>query len=251
MLRNAKKRRAYETRELETQNFLSCLSHGQHYEKKALDYILYDDIKYPDINVRKYYDFEISINGEKIKYEVKADRKASITGNIAVEFECNKRPSGIFTTWAKFYIYFINYMEYDECYIIPVNDLKNICNIDNRKVRGGDGMRAMMYLVNIEDIKSYKTEKIKENTNIISDDDLFDDFVEDNKNKSLNDLNNDIQELKKINNDIENLILKTQKETEQIENRNNGIYDDGSEYETSSETNKKIFKEMIDTMFNF
>lgn len=46
---------------------------------------------------------------DKIKLEVKKDDWAARTGNLALEFECRGKPSGILTTKADFYCFVIGH----------------------------------------------------------------------------------------------------------------------------------------------
>ena len=138
--------------------FQNQLSQGQKYEKKCLDYLEYDEYKH-DTKYRKEYDLIIIKDGKEIKIEVKSDRQASKTGNLAIEYECNKKGSGITTTEADYWIYFIVHPDRDECYKIPIDDLKNLVK-DCRKVSGGDGMRSRMYLLHRTKIQNYLVEKL-------------------------------------------------------------------------------------------
>ena len=54
-----------------------------------------------------YYDIEITKDNVVTTYEVKADRQAHTTGNIAIEFEYNNKPSGISVTRADYYAYYV------------------------------------------------------------------------------------------------------------------------------------------------
>ena len=77
------------------------------------------------------YDLQFGIEGESMfaeivknkKVEVKRDRKAHITGNIFIEYECRNKPSGISITESDFYAYFVN----EVCILIEVHKLKDIC----------------------------------------------------------------------------------------------------------------------------
>ena len=138
-----------------TTKFEEDLKMGQEYEIKALDYLKYD--KY-EIKKGYFKEYDIILD-DTTKVEVKAEKMASITGNIAIEYSCSGRPSGILTTEADLWVHFIVFDAYEECYCIPIQDLRNIVR-NCRSVRGGDGMRANMYLVNKSLIQQYKTEKI-------------------------------------------------------------------------------------------
>ena len=137
--------------------FEKNLKQGHAYEKKALDYLEYDTVEH-DTSYRKEYDLEITKDGIKTKIEVKSDRQASVTNNLAIEYECNNRHSGIACSTADFWMYFIVFPDRDECYNIPIDDLKNIVK-KCRQVTGGDGMRSRMYLVRKSLVKKYLLKK--------------------------------------------------------------------------------------------
>ena len=138
-----------------TTKFQEDLKRGQLYEIKALQYL-----KYNTYEIKKgYYSACDLILDNTTKVEVKSERLAGITGNIAVEYSCNGRPSGILSTEADLWGHFIVYDAYEEFYLIPIQDLRNIVR-NCRSVRGGDGGRSQMYLVNKSLIQQYKTEKI-------------------------------------------------------------------------------------------
>ncbi len=142
-----------------TQKFQEDLKFGQEYEIKALDYLKFD--KY-EIKQGYFLEYDIILD-DTTKVEVKAEKLASKTGNIAIEYSCSERPSGILTTEADLWVHFIVYDAYEDCYIIPIDHLREIVR-NCRMVRGGDAMRSQMYLVNKSLIQQYKTEKInKEN----------------------------------------------------------------------------------------
>ena len=126
--------------------FHKDLKQGQKYETKCLEYLDYDSVIHKK-GYFKEYDLTIFKNGHPIKIEVKSDRQASKTGNLAIEYECNNNPSGITSTKADYWVYFVVYPDREECYKIPIDDLKNIIK-DCRKVSGGDGYKSRMYLLN-------------------------------------------------------------------------------------------------------
>ena len=79
-------------------------------------------------------DWDVKINN--IKYEVKTDRLMNKTGNFCIEYEHNYKPSGIFNTSSKYWVFIeiinfnkdnlINYNYDFNLYVIPTKDLKNI-----------------------------------------------------------------------------------------------------------------------------
>ena len=50
------------------------------------------------------YDIEGS---DGLRYEIKADRKTALTGNVFVEISCNHQPSGLYITQADKIVYFL------------------------------------------------------------------------------------------------------------------------------------------------
>ena len=97
------------------------------------------------------------------KIEVKSERDLWMkTGNIAIEYECYGKPSGIMATQADFW--FHNLCIGDETFATLVFDVKAlrriIDNLDYKNsVRGGDNYAAKMYLLNIK--KLFSTDVIK------------------------------------------------------------------------------------------
>ena len=87
------------------------------------------------------------------KVEVKHDSMAAITGNLAIEFECNGRPSGIAITGAAWWAFVIGGNGQDKIVVlIEAERLKNLCRRhfkeENIK-RAGDGQQTRVLLVPI------------------------------------------------------------------------------------------------------
>lgn len=129
--------------------FKEDLKFGQKYELIALKYFEYNTYKQNNDN---RYDLLLD---DKIKVEVKADRLSHLTNNIAIEYECFNEPSGISTSEADFYIYFIikPNNEYT-VYKFKTDELKDIIK-NCRIVRGGDMKASKMYLLNVNKIKNF------------------------------------------------------------------------------------------------
>lgn len=146
--------------------FQKQLANGNIYEIRSLMYLEHDTYEQKKGNF-KPYDLIITKGGKETKIEVKSDRQAGKTGNMAIEYECNNKPSGITSTEADYYIYFIIYADdiqedglpREECYKIPIKRLIKIAK-KCRKVRGGDGNRSCMYLVHKSLVKKYLINKI-------------------------------------------------------------------------------------------
>jgi hypothetical protein len=147
--------------------FQKQLANGNIYEVRSLMYMEHDTYEQKQGKF-KPYDLIITKSGKETKIEVKSDRQAGRTGNMAIEFECNGKPSGITSTEADYYIYFIIYMDEiqedglprEECYKIPIKKLNKIAK-ECRKVRGGDGNRSCMYLVHKSLVQKYLINKIQ------------------------------------------------------------------------------------------
>jgi hypothetical protein len=129
---------------------------GKKYEYLATEYFDYKEIKFSRGKCKEY-DFIV----DGVKVEVKSDIIASRTGNLAIEYKCRGKRSGIKTTEAEFYMYFINHDLFDEVYKIPVKKLKKLCKKYGRKTGGGDDNASKMYLLDKDYLKEYIiTEKL-------------------------------------------------------------------------------------------
>lgn len=102
------------------------------------------------------HDLEFTFNGKIFRIEIKEDFKAKYTGNVAVEFECRGKPSGISTTNATHIVYKIHENEKINYYIAKTDTLKTL--IENtayhKIVSGGDiGSNSKCYLFYLHTIK--------------------------------------------------------------------------------------------------
>ena len=97
------------------------------------------------------------------KIELKSERDVwQKTGNIAIEYECYGKPSGISATESDYW--FHNLCIGDETFatiVFDTNSLKRIINnLDSkRSVSGGDNNAARMYLLNLQ--KLFSSDVIK------------------------------------------------------------------------------------------
>lgn len=137
--------------------FFEDLQFGNKYEKEFINIVKPTNFK---IIEGKFKDYDIEITKDDITtyFEIKSDRLTNKTGNICIEYECNKTPSGITTTTADYYIYFEiiddnNYIMYE----IPVKKLKKYIRLNkyHKVVNGGDGYRSKLYLFNKDVFKKY------------------------------------------------------------------------------------------------
>ena len=120
----------------------------------------------PKIEDRKKFDLDLQYGQvkEKIiadmlqdkKIEVKSERGMWLqTGNIAIEYECYGKPSGIAATESDYW--FHNLCIDDETFctlVFKTDSLKKIIdNLDyKRSVSGGDHNASKMYLVNLQTV---------------------------------------------------------------------------------------------------
>ena len=131
------------------------LALGQKYEKKLVEYLKPDSHEFKNNNE---YDVLAVKDGKETKYEVKADRMMAKTGNICIEFECSKKPSGIQTTQAEYYAYFN--ANSDVFYLVPVTVIKQkiLAMEYTRTINGGDGYRSRFHLFPQNVFVDYKIE---------------------------------------------------------------------------------------------
>lgn len=132
--------------------FKRDLKKGQKYERLATEYFDYRSVHFPK---GKFSDYDFILDN-KLKIEVKSDIIASTTGNLAIEYKCNGKPSGLHTTKSDFYVYFICHADKeDEAFKIPTEELKSLCRKNGRKVSGGDRNASRMYLLHRDHIIKY------------------------------------------------------------------------------------------------
>jgi len=135
-------------------SFSKDLEFGNSFEKKLKAYLQPEAFAYND-------DYEYDIltfkNGSFLKYEVKADKMMSKTGNLCIEFECNSKPSGIAVSQADIYAYYEVNKEDSKLYLIPKNFLTNLISRKKYKsiINGGDGGRAKCYLFSKDIFKDF------------------------------------------------------------------------------------------------
>ena len=112
-------------------------------------------LKFEDTNE---YDILANIKGKDYKFEIKEDFMTCKTGNVALEFECRGKPSGIQISEADFYIYKIHSGNGTHFYLFKTSILKGM--VAERKyfriVNGGDkGSNSMNYLFKYETFIKY------------------------------------------------------------------------------------------------
>lgn len=85
------------------------------------------------------------------RIEVKHDRRAAETGNVAIETEYRGRPSGIVTTAADLWAIVVG----DEAVVLPVPALRELA-MSSPEVRGGENRQSVLRLVPLEALKACK-----------------------------------------------------------------------------------------------
>jgi hypothetical protein len=134
----------------------------------------------PSVKNRKKFDIDLEYGKvreqlvadmlQNKKIEVKSERDVwQKTGNIAIEYQCYGKPSGINATESDYW--FHNLCIGDETFatiVFNTQSLKKIINnLDYKKsVSGGDNMASRMYLLNLQKLFSsdvIKAFKAKEN----------------------------------------------------------------------------------------
>jgi len=125
--------------------FASDLKMGNEYEQKYIDMIDYDSYEISK-GCFKPYDIKVMNGDITTTYEIKADRMTARTGNVVIEYKCNGKPSGITSSEADYWVYFI--VGTTEYIKIPTNVLRQFILEKKYKnsVSGGDGYRSQMYL---------------------------------------------------------------------------------------------------------
>jgi hypothetical protein len=97
----------------------------------------------------KPWDFRTALGS----YEVKSDRLAYKYGckTMFIEYECSGNPSGLTTTEADFWMYYMVKPSGDYvAYRIPVPELKKMC-VGCVTKAGGDGYRSKGYIVPVDE----------------------------------------------------------------------------------------------------
>lgn len=128
--------------------------------EQEISKLLYEHygVKTLEISKNKYYDLKVLLPNKKEKLiEIKEDFQSYRTGNLALEFECREKPSGIAITNASLFIYKLheNKIVY---WATTTKTFKNM--IANRRfsrvVNGGDkNSNSLNYLFSIELFKQY------------------------------------------------------------------------------------------------
>lgn len=99
--------------------------------------------------------FSILTSENDVKVEVKRDFLASETGNLAIEYKCRGKLSGLSVSLADWYAFFLGGDEYkDEVIVLIKTDrlkkiVKKVYNKNKQKIMGGDDNLSEMILIDV------------------------------------------------------------------------------------------------------
>ncbi len=102
-----------------------------------------------DKNDTNSHDIICDVSGKEFVIEIKEDFQCGKTGNVALEYSCRGKPSGIETTKAEYYIYKVHAKNSIDYVMSSVHNLRE--SIMNKKyfrtVNGGDyNSNSLCYL---------------------------------------------------------------------------------------------------------
>ena len=114
------------------------------------------DLKYGQERERKLASI---LDKDKNKIEVKTERDWWFkTGNIAIEVECNGKPSGIMATKADYWVHILAEGDTDYCRMIfDTKTIKRLAKKYKSNIKkGGDGWRSRFVLIPLAEIFQQK-----------------------------------------------------------------------------------------------
>lgn len=118
-----------------------------------------NDFRY-DLDIGRIAEKKLAHILENKKIEIKYDMLASSTGNIAIEFECRNKLSGISITESDYYCYIIANTKCEDIYIlIETNKLKELCRkyyAMNKIKKNGDDNLSKAVIIPIKELFSNK-----------------------------------------------------------------------------------------------
>ena len=123
------------------EDFKKTLAFGNFYEEILKELIPHKECIQ---SIKGEYDLIL----DKTKYEVKADRFMFKTDNVLIEYESNKKASGISITEADYYAIFEIDNDKYELYLVPVLEIKQLISekMYKRKISCGYNKLSQCYL---------------------------------------------------------------------------------------------------------
>jgi len=139
-------------------NFTMDLSFGKKWELVAQGHLGPNEVVTEVAPDGNFKDWDFKTN--EACYEVKSDRLAYKWGwkTMFIEYECSGKPSGVTTTKADFWYYFMVGRKEVQAWKIPIAKLKEAIPRYMRKVNGGDGGRSRGYILDVTEFVDYKFE---------------------------------------------------------------------------------------------
>lgn len=137
--------------------FEKDLMYSQFYEIELLKHITYDRFEQAPSDKAFYlWDIKIIKDGKETTYEVKTDKRALETGNIAIEYHNRGRDSGIKKSKAKYWAHYcIDPISGYQLYIIPRKDLVKMINNGEYKRIAKTTDNSHFVLIEISKLKKY------------------------------------------------------------------------------------------------
>lgn len=139
--------------------FIQDLEFGELWEARLIPRVDNFSYEFPEVKDRSKWDIKFYVNPDEVlRIEVKADRMMHKTNNIAIEFMCNDKPSGIDISkalvWA---IWEVIPDKKPSLYMIPRQILRLAIKDGKYKriVKGGDLGRSSMFLFDKSVFKDY------------------------------------------------------------------------------------------------
>ncbi len=133
--------------------FVKDIKFGKIYEHIILKFLSTDknieQFVMPNWRFKPYDILDTSTNK---KYEIKSDRYTYTTRNVCIEYQYDKKDSGILTTESDYYFYFVVNTEstkpHERVYKIPTEDIRRMINhkLYHKTQKGGDAWKATFYL---------------------------------------------------------------------------------------------------------
>lgn len=121
---------------------------GEAAERLVADYLLRTTHKVVHKAMGNFPDYDLI--GDGVTYEVKNDRRAKQTGNIAIEYEYKGEHSGIRKTKAQMWVHLISDTE---CLMFPTHKLRGWLNLQQQYLKRVESVEhAKSLLVPIEEI---------------------------------------------------------------------------------------------------
>lgn len=121
---------------------------GEAAERLVADYLLHTTHRVVHKAMGDFSDYDLI--GDGVTYEVKNDRRARATGNIAIEYEYKGEHSGVLKTKAQVWAHIISD---NECLMFPTHKLRDWLRLQQQYLkRVESGEHAKSLLVSIEEI---------------------------------------------------------------------------------------------------